>query len=107
MFTCASPPRRCPMKAWLNCTSRSVIPPRFITSPHEQEEGQGHQREAVHAIVEIAVEQREVAFLPVEPQQNAGREKQREKDRQAYHQEDEEDRQEPDQHLLGLRQIGM
>jgi len=38
-FTCASPPRRCPISAWLNSTSRSVIPPRFINSPASMKNG--------------------------------------------------------------------
>ena len=39
MFTCASPPLRCPISAWLNSTSRVVMPPRFINSPASTKNG--------------------------------------------------------------------
>ena len=39
MFTWASPPRRWPMSAWENSTSRMVMPPRFIISPASMKNG--------------------------------------------------------------------
>ena len=39
MFTCASPPLRCPIIAWLNSTIRMVMPPRFINSPASMKNG--------------------------------------------------------------------
>ena len=33
MFTCARPPRRCPIIACANSTKRAVMPPLFINSP--------------------------------------------------------------------------
>ena len=38
-FTWASPPRRCPINAWENCTRRMVIPPLFISSPASMKNG--------------------------------------------------------------------
>ena len=64
----------------------------------EHEEGDGHQREAVHAVVDVAVEQRDVLLLPVQPQEQARSRQQTEEHRQADHQEEQKERQEPDQH---------
>ena len=64
----------------------------------EHEERQRHQREAVHAVVEVAVQQRDVAFLAVEPQQQPRRQQERDEHRQADQQEDQEEREEKGQH---------
>ena len=39
----------------------------------QHEERDRHQRETVHAVVKIAIEQRQVTLLPVQQQQNTGR----------------------------------
>ena len=43
----------------------------------EHEKRNGHQREAVHAVIDVAVEQRHVALLTIQPEQYAWRGKER------------------------------
>ena len=65
----------------------------------QHEERDGHQRKAVHTVVNITIKQGDVSFLAIQPQQDARRGEQAEEHRQTDHQEDEEDGKEPDQHV--------
>ncbi len=47
----------------------------------EHEERNRHERKTVHAVVDVTVEQRDVAFLAIQPKQDAGSSQQAEKDR--------------------------
>ena len=67
--------------------------------PGQHEERDRHEREAVHAVVDVAVEQRDVLFLPREPEQDAGCGDQPEEDREPDRQEQQEGGEEPDQHV--------
>ena len=61
----------------------------------QHKERDRHQWEAVHAVVDVAVQQGDVALLTVHPQQDVGGGEQAKEDGQADHQEDKEDREEP------------
>ena len=69
----------------------------------QHEERDRHQRKAVHAVIDIPVEQRDVFFLPVQPKKQAGRGQQAKEHRQSDQQEQQEQRKEPNQHLFAPR----
>ena len=64
----------------------------------EHEKRNRHERKTVHAVVDVAVKQRDVFFLAVQPEQQARGRQKAEEDRQSDQQEDEKNRKEPDQH---------
>ena len=61
----------------------------------QHKEGDRHQRKAVHAVVDIAIKQHEVAGLPVHPQQNRrsyDKTKEHRKTQQQPHQEQRQEK---------------
>jgi len=97
-FTGARPPRKWPIIAWENATSRKGGAAMVHERARRHEERNRHERKAVHAGIDVAVEKREVAFLPDQPQHDPGGRDQPEGHRQAKEQEDHEKRQEQGRH---------
>ena len=76
-----------------------ATPVHQLSGKHE--ERNGHQREAVHAVIDIAVKQCHVALLTIQPEQHSGRRKERKKDGQSDKQQDQKCGEKPDQHQAG------